>query len=527
MNLKLLLGFLLLVVITVDAQRMLKISVSIDGGERTLSFVSRRGMTYVSSKELANILSGNYYYNSDASKVEMKFNNYSLKFTARTQFVIVSPRNSSEQKVYQIPISTMMINDDVFIPLAYCIDYVNTASERTLEFDDGRKHITVTGAYSTKPLAAEPDHDFKSTESKSSSSSGYDVYGLAIEEKSNGTLIRLRSKKEITKQSSSILNDQLILFLSGVSVDPKITSGISSTGLIRKVELKKIGVNTQVEFRLKEGFTSSEAFKDPDGNDLLITVHKNIVEEEKPELAGNKDDWKFDIVVIDAGHGGKDGGAVGVSGTLEKNINLKIALKLGALIEKEMNDVKVVYTRDDDTFVELFRRGKIANENSGKLFISIHCNSLRKKPSSARGFEVYLLRPGRTQEAINIAEFENSVIKYEENPNQYQKLTDENFILVSMAHSAFMRYSEKFSDLLNNHWQKNVGIPSRGIKQAGFFVLVGASMPGVLVETGFISNPEDEKYLNSSSGQQKIANAIFKSIAEYREYYDKMYEEED
>jgi len=215
-----------------------------------------------------------------------------------------------------------------------------------------------------------------------------------------------------------------------------------------------------------------------------------------------------------------------VNGVKEKDINLGVALKLGKQIEKEMKDVKIVYTREKDTFIELYKRGKIANEEGGKLFISIHCNSTAKKPSNDSRFEVYLLRPGRTSEAISIAERENSVIQYEENPERYEKLTDENFILVTMAHSAYMKYSEKFSDILNKQMGVDMSIPSRGIKQAGFYVLVGASMPSVLVETGFLSNKKDADYLKSSKGQNEIAGAIFKAIKSFREYYEKMMEAE-
>jgi N-acetylmuramoyl-L-alanine amidase len=230
--------------------------------------------------------------------------------------------------------------------------------------------------------------------------------------------------------------------------------------------------------------------------------------------------------VLDAGHGGKDAGAVGVNGVKEKDINLGVTLALGRLIQKEMKDVKVVYTRKTDKFVELYRRGQIANENNGKLFISIHCNSTPHKPTNASGFEVYLLRPGRTKEAINIAERENSVIQYEDNPKRYEKLTDENFILVSMAHSAYMRYSERFSELVDRSYSAETAIPSRGVKQAGFYVLVGASMPSVLVETGFISNRHDAKYLSSSRGQRKIAQAIFSAIKSYKKFYESSLENE-
>jgi N-acetylmuramoyl-L-alanine amidase len=205
----------------------------------------------------------------------------------------------------------------------------------------------------------------------------------------------------------------------------------------------------------------------------------------------------------------------------EKEVTLAVALKLGEIIKKEMPDIKVVYTRKDDSFVDLYKRGKIANENNGKLFISIHCNSTKKKPTDINGTEVYLLRPGRTEEAIEIAEMENSVIEYEDNPQRYEKLTDENFILVSMAHSAYMKYSEKFAELLHKEFDTNLKLKSRGVKQAGFYVLVGASMPSVLVETGFISNKDDAKFLKSSAGQKQLAESIFSAIKTYRSFYEK------
>ena len=196
-------------------------------------------------------------------------------------------------------------------------------------------------------------------------------------------------------------------------------------------------------------------------------------------------------------------------------------MKLGKLIEDNIKDVKVVYTRKTDEAVDLYERGKIANEQDGKLFISIHCNSMPKKPSDVEGFEVYLLRPGRTKEAIDIAERENSVIQYEDNPARYQKLTDENFILVSMAQSAYMKYSEEFSDILNKQMGDELNIDSRGVKQAGFYVLVGASMPSVLIETGYLSNYHDATILKSQKGQEAIAKAIYESVKRFKVQYEK------
>ncbi len=248
--------------------------------------------------------------------------------------------------------------------------------------------------------------------------------------------------------------------------------------------------------------------------------------EQPPGLDDERDKWKLDVIVLDAGHGGYDPGTIGVTGVKEKTVALGIVLKLGALIKKNLKGVEVVYTRKDDRFVELDRRGTIANEAGGKLFISVHCNSLPHKPSKTRGFEVYLLRPGRTEEAIAIAERENSVIEMEPGyEEKYQQLTEENFILVTMAQSAHVKASEVFADLAQKEIESRTGIPNRGVKQAGFYVLVGAAMPNVLVESAYLSNRDDERFLKSDSGQMKIADALFRAIKKYKEEYEKLLEE--
>lgn len=349
--------------------------------------------------------------------------------------------------------------------------------------------------------------------------SQFDIYDINTDVKANGTLVSLLSKKKFPKFNSTISDGVLYLNLLGVTADEKIAESFKPKGYVTRVGVKNIGKNSRIEIHLKDGYTSAETFQDSKGRTLMVSIRNSNAE--LPEIESNKDRWKLNTVVIDAGHGGKDPGAIGVGGEKEKDINLAIALKLGSIIKEHMSNVKVVYTRSTDTFVELYKRGKIANESNGKLFISIHCNSMPKKPSNRSGFEIYLLRPGRTSEAISIAERENSVIKYEDNPQLYRKLNDENFILVSMAHSSYMRYSEQFSDILNSKFRDNLTLQSNGVKQAGFYVLVGASMPGVLIETGFLSNKKDAEYLSSKSGQTAIATSIFSAVKSFKEEYDK------
>ncbi len=230
---------------------------------------------------------------------------------------------------------------------------------------------------------------------------------------------------------------------------------------------------------------------------------------------------KLDVIVLDAGHGGKDSGAIGTNGYMEKQATLAIILKLGSLIEKEMPGVKVVYSRHDDHFVELYRRGEIANEAHGKLFISIHCNSTPQKPSNATGFTTYFLRPGKTEAAIHVATRENAVIKYETGHHKYADLSDVDYILTSMSRNQDVKFSEKFASLVQQELGKKLRIPDNGVSQAGFLVLIGASMPNVLIETGFISNPNEESLLKSDAGETNYARGIFEAIKRYKAIYER------
>lgn len=503
------------------AQRLLKISVDINGNSFALSYVSKNGNVFASAKELAALLSANQYYNSETLKLELKFSDYTLKLTAKNQFVVLTRKSDSTQTIFQIPVSTLFLKDDIFIPLNYCVDYLSIAYGKKIIFDLKSRTLKITKESIRTKTAIE---EIKAADKRNPTEdvSQYDIYEISIEEKSNGTLIRFKANRKILLPRYSIHNNVLYIFFTNVSVNPEITKNLNPIGLVKQCRHTiTSSKNNQIEFVLRDGYSASEIFQDVESNDVILTIRNKLFIEQTKNKIDNKAKWIFDAVVIDAGHGGIDPGAISISGVKEKNINLSIALKLGKMIEKNLPEVKVIYTRKTDEFVELYKRGKIANEANGKLFISIHCNSTPQKNISNRGFEVYLLRPGRTKEAIEIAEFENSVIKYEDNPERYQKLTDENFILVSMAHSQYMRYSEKFSDLLNQEWEKKVNIPSNGIKQAGFYVLVGASMPSVLIETGFLTNKKDEAYLKSNAGQTEIAKTIFNAIVKYKEYYDR------
>jgi len=222
-------------------------------------------------------------------------------------------------------------------------------------------------------------------------------------------------------------------------------------------------------------------------------------------------------VVIDAGHGGKDPGAIGKHAR-EKDIALDVALKLGDYIKQQFPDVQVIFTRKTDVFIELHRRAQIANEHKADLFISIHCNAT--KSATPRGSETYVMGLHRSQTNLEVAKKENASILYELdyatvyegfNPN-----SDESYITFSLFQNAYLEQSLVFATVLQQEFRDYTGMIDRGVRQAGFLVLYRTTMPGVLVELGFLSHPEEEKYLASAEGQHKIARGLFRAFNQFK-----------
>lgn len=239
-------------------------------------------------------------------------------------------------------------------------------------------------------------------------------------------------------------------------------------------------------------------------------------------LSGVQAREKTFIVVIDAGHGGKDPGARG-SVINEKEINLAVALKLGAKISAGHDDVKVVYTRKTDRFIELDERANIANRNKADLFISIHTNSV-KKGNTARGTETYTLGLARTDENLAVAMRENSAILLEDNYQQtyegFDPNSTESYIIFEFMQNKHMEQSISFASEIQKCFV-SAKRSDRGVRQAGFLVLRKTSMPSVLVELGYISNRDEERFMKSTDGQNKLATALYDAFTRYKKEYDR------
>lgn len=224
-------------------------------------------------------------------------------------------------------------------------------------------------------------------------------------------------------------------------------------------------------------------------------------------------------VVIDAGHGGHDPGAIGRRGK-EKNINLKVALKLGKLIGNNCHDTKVVYTRSKDVFVPLHRRAEIANKAKADLFISIHTNSLASRSNRISGTETYTLGLHRTEDNLEVAKKENSVILIEDDYQQqyagFNPNSSESYIIFEFMQDKNMSQSVNFATMIQRQFRQGKRV-DKGVHQAGFLVLRATSMPSVLIELGYITNPDEESYLLSENGSNNLAQCIYKAFIHYKD----------
>jgi N-acetylmuramoyl-L-alanine amidase len=498
---------------------------SAGGKTAVVGAFQRQGLTYVSLSDLAQVLRVSAYENAEAGKLELKYPAYRVKITRGSPFIVLTTPGSPRTRtptVIQLSHHVLYAAGSYFLPVEEGGSTLSLLLNTAVTFDRPGRTLAM-GEPRTGPEN--------------------EIRAITFEEKANGTLIRIRSASTLRDIETLLRQDNwLYVTIPDARADTTALNATAGAGLVRGVVAIQTPTALQLTFRLTGKVATSEVLRDDLSADLLISLRSAGSEERlapapppppppeetRPAVTptetrdADRARWNLDVIVLDAGHGGKDWGALGVTGVREKDVALGITLKLGRLLEKNLKGVKVVYTRKDDRFVELDRRGQIANAGGGKLCISLHANSLRRKPSPTRGFEVYLLRPGKTEDAIAIAERENSVIEYEEGyAERYKELTDENFILVTMAQSAYMRYSEDFADMLQQELEKATGIPNKGVRQAGFYVLVGASMPNVLVETAYLSNREDERLLKSEQGQQKFAEAIYRAVKRYKASYEK------
>ncbi len=463
----------------------IKVVNQVDNTEDQLKVLENTPILYSSVKDLARILSTTIYENIDREKLVLYLGEHRVKISAGTSFLVI------DDNVYQIPLPAVIVNGDIYLPTKAFFQLL---------------HNTVLPSVSY--IAKDNQLIIIPTE--------YNIQSIKVDEKVNGTIIRIKALKKFKKKEiSSFLhkNGWFYLTIQGGAADSTNILKTDTRGIVKKISMDQLEGGLQLAFFLRSDIERHEFYQNKKTKEIVITLWAPL-SKSVARIQEVKSQWEIDTIVLDAGHGGKDPGTVGKYGTKEKTIALDIAKRIGKLLAKNTN-VKVVYTRDEDVFIPLWRRTKIANEKKGKIFLSIHANGNRNR--NAYGFETYLLRPGKTQDAIDVAAQENAAIKYEESRNgKYKELTHEGQILATMAQSMFMKESESLAAQIQHELKKEIKSTSRGVKQAGFYVLVGASMPNVLLEVGFLTNPSEEKRLRTVKYRQKIADAVYRAIIEFK-----------
>lgn len=386
-----------------------------------------------------------------------------------------------------------------------------------------------------------------------------DVERVSFDQRDSGLVARVQTSGRVRAYSIDQADGALVLVLYRAQLAPAVAQA-SSVWPVRNYRLAADADRVTVRFEVADG-VSVRAYPDSDSDDLLVsfssdpqprrtqwgggvanvpapegpaprpvptpTPRRDVPAVERAEPAPTPpatpapvvptgaEHWRLDTIVLDAGHGGHDAGGVGI-GTTDRDVAFAVVRALGPMIERELG-VNVVYTRETDTFVEVRDRGRIANQQGGKLFISVHGNA---GVSSAYGTETFFLAPRGSARASEVMKRENAVIELESDPSYYADFADGGDILRSLAMSAYQEESQHLATLIENEFVR-AGRRSRGVKQDNFMVLWAASMPAVLVEVGFVTNPDEARLLSSREGIEQTARAIFNAVRAYKESYER------
>ena len=466
------------------------IAISNSNNPITIEVVNINNIQYLSAIEYANNAGLRHTFVEKKDKLIIQF---------KSKKIILSPNNSFiliDDKAYNLSIPVIHDGNDFWIPLQSFSRLLNYQKLPNIRLDSSEKKLLV---------------DFIES----------NIKGCSISNKQNGVVVKIETNKYFEEKlisASMTRGGWLNINVKGGQLDSlDILENAKLNNSVLKIRPIQNDKSAQISFLLKKDYEDYSISSNK--NSIKISLRSDIADNAE-KIKEMKKRWVLDVIVIDAGHGGKDPGCLVTGKDLyEKTVTLDVAKKLGKLIEQELG-IKVIYTRTEDEFIPLWKRTKIANEPGGNLFLSLHVNAA-PNARSARGFETYFIRPGKFDDATEVAKRENQVIELEQDIKKYPALSRENLIIATMAQSSFTKQSEFFAGEIQRELHKMFpSTKNRGVKQAGFHVLVGASMPNVLVELGFITNPKDYNMLIKSKNRQKMAKAIFEAIITYKNQYE-------
>jgi N-acetylmuramoyl-L-alanine amidase len=459
------------------------VQVEKDGQVFSIEAERIEGILHISVSDLAKIFGSEIYFNPLTKKAVVKIENHSAKLSLFSPFIEI------DQTPYNLTYPVQLKNGDFYVALVTLVPVLELICTQKVFWDEGQMSLR----FEKKEL---------------------NLLGYQATEKSNGVVLEIFLTENLQYEIYTSENRWININFFSAKVN-EVDFPVQKTSPVTEIKFYPLEISTQLSFRLNQTFVNyrDEVLTDPLRLQISIST-SNHNSNGNPKNSTKNFDNLVDVIVIDAGHGGQDYGAVGPTGLAEKDVTLDIALRVEKLLLKE--GFKVILTRKDDTFIPLADRTQIANSNGADLFISIHANSSRKRNVS--GSETYFLDQAKNDEARAIASFENSSLRYEqENP---EELSDLDFILLDLVQNQFLKESSDLAYMIQENMGRKLPISNRGVDQAGFFVLNKAYMPAVLVETAFISNKSEEKLLKSSSFKQKIAEGVLSSILNFKEKYE-------
>lgn len=429
----------------------------------------------------------------------------------KTVFVQGNRFYSVNGTVFQISEAPLRVGGSLYLPVAVVMAELKSFSKGVFQLDTVEKTVA-------KPI---------------SSPSKYSVISVATEKKQNGTLLTLVLADSLPFEFTYFYPNFTINF-SGGTVDTHTIRQISRIGLVDSIFAIQYKQSAQISLILNREIEEPLIDYIQDTHILFIALRRKkvkpvvvapkkieIISTVIPQKNTNADGVK--TIVLDAGHGGKDPGATGITGILEKDVVLGITLKVRDLLKKN-SKLKLLLTRDKDVFIPLSDRTKFANDNKADLFISVHADAVpgnKKRKENARGYKIYFLSQAKNEEDKLVAMRENAVIELEEKPQNYGSLQN---VLIDLAGNEFLSESQFLCILLDQKLDtsldRKITKLHLGVGQANFWVLNGAYMPSVLIETGFLSNSSEEKLLSDKKFQNQMALAICNAILGFRDKYE-------
>lgn len=458
-----------------------------------LESISIGGETFLSVISIAEVLDASLYWAQPTRKMVLKLGKDRVKVTAFNPTVTVN------EQTFNLPIEPVMAHGAIYVPVNAFVPLIDAISPDRLIWEKKDRRLM---------RAAEAEN----------------ISGLVLDERANGTLVIMETTRPFRKEDIEDTTTEprwLHLSVYGGKLDAEKFIRVAPHGGVLEIAAYQYEQSAQVSLRLASDIGGYEVYPTAHPNRIVVLLRKQektFPEARVPEEIGfDRQRWTYHTVIVDPGHGGRDSGAIGPTGLKEKDVVLDIGRRLADLLRNKLS-MKVILTRSSDRFVPLNERARIALRNEGTLFVSIHTNASPKK--KAQGTETFFLSEAKTEDAMRVAQRENASLQYQE---PVQLATSENFQIVEdirlgMLSNQFLKESQDLAALIQSELSRTLQTKNRGVKQAGFYVMMGteATMPGVLVEVAFISNPYEEKLLKRTSFRKRAASAIFESIKTFK-----------